>query len=204
MFTGIVQLGRVVETPVVDVAPSLMSLRLRVDVEGLADGLAVGESVAVNGVCLTVVSVRGTVASFDLAPETVRVTTLGHCSMGERVNVERALLAGSPMGGHMVSGHVDALATLQSIEDVPGAKIHTYHCTPEHHRVIILRGSVALDGVSLTVMRLNPSAGTFSVSLIPHTLENTTLGLIKAGDKVNLETDMIGKHVAAYLERMRG
>lgn len=203
MFTGIVELGRVVEVPVVDVAPTLMSLRLRVDVAGLAEGLGVGESVAVNGVCLTVVSVRGTVASFDLAPETVRVTTLGHCKMGEPVNVERALRAGSPMGGHMVSGHVDALATLQAIEEESGARIHTYHCPPEHHRVIILRGSVALDGVSLTVMRLDPATGTFSVSLIPHTLENTTLGSLKAGDRVNLENDMIGKHVAAFMERLK-
>jgi riboflavin synthase len=178
MFTGIVrEVGRVA---------SFDGSRLVVDAETQA---AEGDSVAVDGVCLTVVG-DGKLA-FDVVPETLARTTLGGLSPGDGVNVEPALRAGEPLGGHYVQGHVDGVGRLRAIgEDGE----HTwFDAPPELARHIVEKGSIAVDGVSLTIAAVDDQG--FAVALIPHTLAATTLGSLGPGDAVNLETDVLAKYV---------
>lgn len=174
------------------------ALRLVVDLAPLGDRrVAHGESVAVNGVCLTVVEVVDGAAGFDVIGETLRRTTLGDLRAGDRVNLEAALRVGDPVGGHEVQGHVDSVGVVRSVERRADETWTTIEAPPVVHRTLVEKGWVAVDGASLTVAALHPDA--FSVALIPTTLELTTLGDARPGTRVNLEGDPLGRHLARWL-----
>jgi riboflavin synthase len=203
MFTGLVQvLGEVVKT---GEEPS--GRRLTVRWPGLdiaADGpVVLGESIAVNGCCLTVVELKADdTFAFQAGPETLARTNLGTLTAGSKVNLERALRLSDRLGGHIVQGHVDTTATLAELRlEGPWAFLK-FTLDPAWTRLMVPKGSVAVDGVSLTVVDTAP--GWFSVMLIPHTLAVTTLGVRQPGDTVNIETDILAKHVQRLMETSAG
>jgi riboflavin synthase len=156
-----------------------------------------GESISASGVCLTAYAIKGNRFSADVSPETLSRSKLGLLSVGEDVNLERALRLSDRLGGHIVSGHVDCLATVASRKELDRYNLFSFSLSTEQDRFIIEKGSIAIDGVSLTVNSC--SSGHFSVSIIPHTLKVTTLGELKVGSKVNIEVDVIGKYVVKLL-----
>ncbi len=156
-----------------------------------------GESIAINGVCLTAYNIRGRSFSADVSPESLSRTVLGTLGPGDSVNLERALRLSDRLGGHLVSGHVDCLALLQGKKKVGDYTLFTFSFPVEYDRYIIEKGSITINGVSLTVNSVKD--GRFEVSIIPHTLKVTTLGDLKIGDKVNIEVDIIGKYVEKML-----
>jgi riboflavin synthase len=193
VFTGIVrELGRVVS------AETSSGLALVVEAPQTTTGLDVGDSVSVNGVCLTAAAVEGSGVSLHAVPEALARSTLGSLAAGDSLNVEPALRAGEPLGGHYVQGHVDAVGRVQSVEAEGNGLRVFVEAPPEILRYCVAKGSITLDGVSLTVAEL--SAEAFGVVLIPHTLEATTLGALEPGDGVNLEVDVLGKYVERLLE----
>lgn len=160
--------------------------------------IAIGDSVSVNGACLTVVAKSVSTFTVDMSPETFDRTTFSSLGTGSRVNLERALRVGDRLGGHFVTGHVDTVGTVRSAARRDNALIIEMTVPSEYERYLVPKGSVAIDGISLTV---NDAEGDrFTVSIIPHTLTSTTLVDCKAGDRVNIETDLLGK----YIERMLG
>jgi riboflavin synthase len=188
VFTGIVvEQGAVIDPP--------PQLRLRAP--GIASDAEVGDSVAIDGCCLTVTSIDGDLLSFDAVPETLRRTTLGRLGAGDTVNLEPALRAGDRMGGHLVQGHVDGVGSLRSASADAEAVDMTFAAPEGVLRYVIEKGSIAVNGVSLTVTAFDDE--TFSVSVIPHTRAVTNLGRLEPGDGVNLEADQFGK----YVERMQ-
>jgi len=186
VFTGIVQ-GAFPVTRIVD-RPGLRTLRLALP-PALREGLEIGASVALGGVCLTVVSLDRDGVGFDVIEETVRRTTLGRVREGDRLNVERSARAGDEVGGHELSGHVDGTAEIVSVERPPGNHILTFRVARELARYIFSKGFIALDGCSLTVVDVDREAGTFTVHLIPETLRVTTFGDKSGSDLVNLEVE---------------
>ena len=191
MFTGIVEeVGRVA---------ARQGTRLRVAARDvLGEGSEIGQSVAVNGVCLTVVERAADHLAFDLGPETLARSALGDLAPGDPVNLERALRLGGFLGGHLVQGHVDGVGVVARLErDGETARVAIQWRDPALAGLLIPKGSVAVDGVSLTVAQLDRDA--FEVMLIPHTLAQTTLGTARPGRRVNLEMDMIGKYVVRAL-----
>lgn len=156
-----------------------------------------GESIAVNGVCLTAYNIRGNRFFADVSPESLSRTTLGDVGVGESVNMERALRLADRLGGHLVSGHVDCFATVQERRPLGDFTLFTFSVPAELSRYIIEKGSITIDGVSLTVNSC--TATSFSVSIIPHTLQTTTLGGLYKASKVNIEVDVIGKYVEKML-----
>jgi riboflavin synthase len=164
--------------------------------------LAVGESVAVNGACLTVAARNGRRFTVDVSPETLRRTTLGRLPLGTRVNLERALRLGDRIGGHIVQGHVDAVGRLEAIRPEGEWVLYRFSAPAALAPYLVEKGSIAVDGVSLTVFRCR--RGGFSVALVPHTLRATTLGERRPGDRVNLEADILLKHIAALVRSRRG
>jgi len=196
MFTGIVEaVGRVAA-----LEPRGELLRLVLEAPSLTEGTRLGDSVAVNGACLTVVSVEGPRLAFDAVPETLDRTGLGELRAGARVNLERALRAGGRLDGHLVQGHVDATGRLARLER-QGDDVRLFvDCDPGFADLLVEKGSVAIDGVSLTVVGVR--ADGFDVALIPHTLRETTLGERRPGDRLNLEADVLGKYVKKYLDRV--
>ncbi len=158
---------------------------------------AVGDSVAHNGCCLTVARLEGETAEFHLLAETLRCTNLGDLRPGDRVNLERSLLPTTRLGGHFVTGHVDATGTVRKLEPRGGDRLLEVAAAPEILRHIVPKGCLAVDGVSLTVAEVGAEA--FTLWLIPHTLEATNLGGRRAGDRVNLETDLLAKYAAKLL-----
>jgi riboflavin synthase len=193
MFTGIVRQIGIVR----DARAAAGGLRLRIDLGTLAEGLTLGDSVAVSGVCQTVASLRGSECEFDAIPETLRRSTLGELHRGDRVNLERSLRAGDALDGHIVQGHVDGVATLRRILRDAGKWEMEFACDGSLTGQMVEKGSVAVNGVSLTLARV--SDGQFAVALIPTTLKDTTLSDMRPGDRVNVETDVIGKYVQKYL-----
>lgn len=193
MFTGIVTgLGRVSR-----ISPRGEDARMRIEWPGLGpDDLRVGDSVSVSGVCLTALEISDGAFSADLSAETLARTTLGHRRVGDRVNLEPALRASDRLGGHWVSGHVDGAGQLLERHSGEGSEVFVFSAPDALLRYFAPKGSVTVDGVSLTVNRVNDPC--FEVTLIPHTLEATTLGSLAAGDPVNLEVDLI----ARYLDRL--
>jgi riboflavin synthase len=189
MFTGIVR-----EVGTVD---SFVGSRLVVAGPGTATGVAVGDSVSVAGVCLTVVESAEGRLSFDVVPETLARTALGRLEPGDLVNLEPALRVGDPLGGHVVQGHVDAVGCVRSIEPEEESRRIWVDAPESVVRYCLEKGSIAVDGVSLTVAALDDDG--FEVALIPHTLEVTTLGRLEPGDHVNLETDVLAKVVERLL-----
>ncbi len=156
-----------------------------------------GESIAVNGVCLTVYNIRGNNFTVDISPESLSRTTLGTLRVGDTVNMERALQLSDRLGGHLVSGHVDCVATVQERVSKGDFTLFSFRFPGMYGRYVIDKGSVCINGVSLTVNSCN--ANTFDVSIIPHTLQVTTLGLLSRGSDVNIEVDIIGKYVEKML-----
>jgi riboflavin synthase len=187
MFTGIIEeIGQIKA-----VRKSGAITRLEILSDKSACGTKVGDSISVNGVCLTVVAVQAGVLSFDVIGETLGATTLKNLIYGERVNLERALKAGDRMGGHFVSGHVDCVAAIRSRKTSKGNLEFHIGIPPKFLRYIVRKGSVAVDGISLTIADIK--SGGFSVCIIPHTAKATTLLKKQAGDKVNVEVDMLLK-----------
>ena len=193
MFTGIVrEVGRVVSLD-----GDGAGRRLEIDAPATAPGVAIGDSVSVGGCCLTVVTVGHGRIGFDVVPETLARTSLARLAPGERVNVEPALRAGEPLGGHYVQGHVDAVGRVRSVDRGDDGTRVWVDAPDEVLRYVVLKGSIAVDGTSLTVSGLD-GAG-FEVALVPHTLEATTLGELAPGDPVNLEPDVLAKYVERLL-----
>ena len=194
MFTGLIASLGTVER----LAEGSTSCRLTVRAPQLLSGVKIGDSIAVNGVCLTVVHLRGDTFTADVMPETVRRTTLHLLQPGDRVNLEKALRPTDGLDGHIVQGHVEGVGTIQQIISEGNARVYRIQAPGELLRYIVEKGSIAVDGISLTVTETDDSG--FGVSLIPHTAKMTTLGYKSAGDAVNLETDIL----ARYVEKMLG
>lgn len=194
MFTGIVEeMGKLVK-----VKYGSNSARLTIEGRKVLEGVRLGDSIAVNGICLTVVNFSEGFFAVDVMAETLRKTNLEDLKPGDGVNLERALMVGDRLGGHIVSGHIDGVGTIVSQVKEDIAVVTGIKAPPELMKYIIKKGSVAVDGISLTVA--DCSNDTFQVSLIPHTAKLTTLGYKKVGHRVNLEADIIGK----YVERLLG
>ena len=201
MFTGIISdVGQII-----DITPSGDLRRLRIASAYDSGTITIGASVANSGACLTVVGVEphagGSAIAFDVGAETLAVTTLGRWRTGGRVNLERSLRVGDELGGHMVSGHVDGIAEIVSRRDFDGMAHFRFRAPKELAKFIAVKGSVALDGTSLTVNSVE--GDTFEVLLIPHTLKVTTWGERQAGDKVNIEVDTMARYAARLIEAGR-
>jgi riboflavin synthase len=189
MFTGIVRERGTVAA----IDGGAEGVRLRVEAPATAAHAAIGDSVAINGVCLTVTERNGASLSFDAVPETMSRTALHRLRAGSHVNVEPALRAGEPLGGHYVQGHVDGVGSVRSLEPEGDGVRLTIEAPPELLRYCVEKGSIAVEGVSLTVAALQDDA--FAIALIPHTLAETTLAYLAPGDAVNLEVDVLAKYV---------
>jgi riboflavin synthase len=166
---------------------------LRVDTALPVPEIAIGDSVSVNGACLTVTATRDSTLTFDVSPESLSGTTLGSLRSGSIVNLERALRLGDRLGGHIVTGHIDCIATLTGISDASGNRILEFALPAQNARYLVTKGSVAINGISLTVNTVTSNG--FSVNIIPLTQAETTFTSSKVGDQVNIETDIIGKYV---------
>jgi riboflavin synthase len=194
MFTGLIEsLGHVA-----DIEPEPPGVRLVISAGSIADETKVGDSIAVNGCCLTVVRIDGESLSFQAGEETLKRTDLGRLQLGSAVNLERSLAVGDRLGGHFVTGHIDGQGVLTERLDDKDWSTFWFSAPPELLKQIASKGSVAVDGVSLTVVEVERER--FNVALIPHTLAGTTLGRLNVGDSVNLETDLIAKYVARLNE----
>jgi riboflavin synthase len=193
MFTGIVEAC----AEVVGVAPEPPGVRLTIASRGVALGARVGDSVALNGCCLTLIEIDGQRLSFQAGAETLSRTNLGLLQPGSAVNVERSLAAGDRLGGHFVTGHIDGRATLDARTDEGDWSTFWFRTPRELLRHVVSKGSIAVDGVSLTVVDVETDR--FSVALIPHTLAATTLGRLTVGSVVNIETDLLAKYVEKLL-----
>lgn len=193
MFSGLVEgLGEIVE-----LRPAGPGVRLRIAAGPLAEGAAVGDSVAINGCCLTVVGREGAVLDFDAGSETLQRTNLGQLAPRSAVNLERSLRVGDRLGGHFVTGHIDATGVVDQRSDEGDWSTFWFRVPPRLVRQMAAKGSIAVDGVSLTLVEVESQR--FSVALIPHTLAVTTLGQRQPGDRVNLETDLLAKYVEQQL-----
>lgn len=192
MFTGIVQgTGRVVSvTPITE---NRSSLRLDIELGECGEGLQIGDSVAIDGVCLTATTVHGSCCTFELIQETARTTSLGTASLGTMVNIERSLRADDRLEGHFVLGHVDGTGTVTEIRTLQEEVRLCIHLDAGLGRYMVRKGSVAVNGVSLTVTKIDGDI--LYTSLIPHTLSATNLGSLQTGSRVNIETDILGKYV---------
>lgn len=193
MFTGIIEyLGKVKQVKL-----QANSAIIAVDIGPLKDDIIPGDSIAINGACLTVTQIKGSEVFFDVSGETLSKTTIGKLSISDHVNIERSLKLGDKLGGHFVTGHVDCVGKIGKIENETGQCTIWFSVSNEITNMMIKKGSVAIDGISLTIVDLKEKL--FSVALIPFTLDATTLGSRKTGQKVNIETDMLGKWVKRIL-----
>jgi riboflavin synthase len=194
MFTGLVEeMGRVVQ-----VVPGEQSATLTVSAPMVHQGVKLGDSIAINGCCLTVVAYEEDRLTFDAVPETLRRTNLGGLCPGEEVNLERPLAVGARLGGHFVQGHIDGVGTVLAVTPEDNAVVMEIGVPEPLRRYLVEKGSVAVDGVSLTVAQVYPAS--FTVWTIPHTRAVTTLGRRAVGDPVNIECDLLGKYVERLLQ----
>lgn len=192
MFTGIVEgLGTIKS-----VNRAAGGMRMGIEADFPISNVRMGDSIAVSGICLTVVEFQNNVLGVDVAPETLSRTTLGKVKTGDRVNLEQALSFGDRLGGHLVSGHIDGVGVVQAKRPVANAMLFVFGVPEALSRYIVEKGSVAVDGISLTVNACSRTS--FEVSIIPHTAKVTTMGFKRVGDPVNIETDMIGKYVERF------
>jgi len=195
VFTGIVrERGRVAAVEGGD-----DGICLTLEAPETAARVGIGDSVSIGGCCLTVTSRNGASLTFDAVPETLSRTSLGRLAAGDEVNLESALLAGEPLGGHYVQGHVDGVGRVRSVEPEGDGSRVWFAAPPEVLRYCVEKGSVAVEGVSLTIAGLDDAG--FAVALVPHTLRETTLGALEAGDPVNLEADVLAKYVERLVVR---
>ncbi|WP_066639288.1 riboflavin synthase [Desulfolucanica intricata] len=194
MFTGLIEELGVLQS----IRHGADSAQLNIAAKKIIKDVNIGDSIAVNGVCLTVTKFDTRGFTADVMAETLAKTNLGNLKSGDRVNLERALKLGDRLGGHLVSGHIDGVGTIVQKEVHDIAILITVNAQPEVMRYIIKKGSVAIDGTSLTVVDFNSES--FRVSIIPHTAHETTLGFKKEGDTVNLEGDVIGKYIERLLQ----
>jgi riboflavin synthase, alpha subunit len=190
MFTGIIEkIGKVVK-----ITPNAKNIHFFIESE-LASELKIDQSVAHNGVCLTVVSIENQVYEVVAIDETLQKTNLSTWKVGDAINLERAMKLGDRLDGHIVQGHVDQTAVCKSVEEVQGSRIFTFHYDASRGNITIEKGSITVNGVSLTVV--NSQKGVFSVAVIPYTFEHTNFQFIKENSLVNLEFDVIGKYILA-------
>ena len=193
MFTGIVSaVAKVVEAD---------GGRIAIDHAWVARRLKIGGSVAVNGCCLTVVKKRGPVFFADVVPETLRRTNLGGLHPGDEVNLELPMSSSSLLDGHLVQGHIDSTATVKRVDRATSGREVTFELPATLSKFVATKGSIAVDGISLTVAAVDKPPGTFNVALIPHTLEMTIAGAYKPGSVVNLEADVVARYVARNLRK---
>lgn len=189
MFTGIInEIGQVKQKN-----PSALSI----DVSTILDRLQIGDSISINGACLTITTIQGSILTVDLSPETLERTNLGELTLSSMVNVECPLSFGDKVGGHIVQGHVDTTGTVSSVDNAGEFYIFTILIPENLSRYVVAKGFIAVDGISLTVT--DYSASSFTVAVIPYTFENTILKTRLPGDKVNLEVDMIAKYVESAI-----
>ncbi|GIN10734.1 riboflavin synthase subunit alpha [Shouchella clausii] len=193
MFTGIIEeMGKIAF-----VSKKGKAMTLAVNCKTVLADAAIGDSIAVNGVCLTVTAISESQFQADVMPETYEATTIKQLVPGQFVNLERAMAVGSRFGGHIISGHVDGIGIIQKRQPVENAVLFEVEADRELVRYIVQKGSIAVDGTSLTVFAVTDTS--FTISIIPHTLEMTIMGTKKPGDHVNLECDIIGKYVEKLL-----
>ncbi|RMD87871.1 MAG: riboflavin synthase [Calditrichaeota bacterium] len=195
MFSGIIEeIGRIER-----VNKSSRGLRLSISGQEVLKDLAIDDSIAVSGVCLTVVDRDEHTFHVEAVQETLQRTTLGTLKVGDRVNLERALRLSDRLGGHFVQGHVDGVGKVVGFQDQLGGKLLAVQLPENLMKYVIEKGSIAVDGVSLTVVRV--AGNTITIALIPHTLDKTTLGTLQVGDRVNIEVDLIGKYIENLLAK---
>ena len=197
MFTGLIEGTGKLKT----IEPRGKDMRLSIQASFDLEGFQIGESVAVDGVCLTVVSWQARAFTVDVSQETLSRTTLGQRSVGDEVNLERALRLGDRLGGHLVNGHVDGKARVMARKQRGDSLVFVFEVVAELGRYIIEKGSVAVNGVSLTVNRCDEQS--FDVNIVPHTARVTTIGSLRVGDEVNIEVDIIGKYVERFVRPMQ-
>ena len=193
MFTGLIEEIGTIKA----IAKSVNSAKITINAAKVLEAVQLGDSICTNGVCLTVTSFHSGSFTVDVMAETMRRSNLGKLSLGAFVNLERALRAGDRLGGHMVSGHIDGVGIVEKYENEDNAVWLTVSAPPEIIKYIIQKGSIAIDGVSLTVAYVDDLI--FKVSIIPHTKDKTTLLKKKTGESVNLECDMVGKYIEKFL-----
>lgn len=196
MFTGLVEAVGTVKS----VRPGSGGTIVSVDIGALAEGTSHGDSVAINGVCLTVSASSGSVVDFDVSSETMKRSSIKGVSSGAKVNLERAMSADGRFGGHIVQGHIDGTATIRGMKKQGEFSEISFSAAVELLDEMVVKGSVAIDGISLTVSKMD--ATSFSVSVIPTTLKETTLGNAKTGDTVNIETDIVVKTIKKQLKNI--
>jgi riboflavin synthase len=193
MFTGIIEgLGTLK-----DIRPVGKGIRLSIESGFDLLNTKIGDSIAVNGACLTAVKIEGRSFEVDVAPETMSLTTFAKAKPGDRVNLERALRLSDRLDGHLVSGHIDGMGIIKSKKTLSNAVIVTISLPPSLTKYMIHKGSVAIDGISLTIN--NCSSESIELSIIPHSAKLTTIGFKKAGDEVNIETDVVGKYIEKFV-----
>ncbi|MHC4418380.1 MAG: riboflavin synthase [Planctomycetota bacterium] len=196
MFTGLIEAVCTVKT----IHQTAAAVQIIIDLEHLADQIKPGDSIAVNGVCLTVAALQSHLATFDISSETLAKSTLGKLRPASPVNIERALKLSDRLGGHFVLGHIDGTATLKTIHKHGQFADIEFATSPELLDQMVVKGSVAVDGISLTIA--NMSENSFTAAIIPETLQKTTLGRAKSGDHVNIETDIIAKIIRKHLQKI--
>lgn len=195
MFTGLIEtMGTVIQ-----IRRSGTAATLTLSASFGGDAVRIGDSIAINGVCLTVTGISADIFVFDVSPETLDRTSLRAARPGAKVNLERALRLSDRLGGHIVSGHVDCVATIRQKRQESGNILFSFQLPREFSRYLVEKGSVAIDGISLTVNSVDDAG--FSVNIIPHTASQTTLHLRNQGEEVNVETDILGKYVERLLAR---
>lgn len=193
MFTGIIEDLGTVES----LQPTEQGVVISIDTALPVSEITIGDSITVNGACLTVISKSAGRFAMDISAETLRCTALGELKVGSRVNLERCLTLAKLIGGHLVSGHVDGIGRVVSIKPEGDSQLFSFEVAPEQARYLVEKGSVAIDGTSLTIFAVKDR--NFSVEIIPHTLRSTTLGSLRPGDSVNIENDMLVKYVERIL-----
>jgi riboflavin synthase len=196
MFTGLIE----TICRVISVRRSSTAMELTIDLGKLANDSKVGDSIAINGVCLTIARLDGVSAAFDVSTETLTKSTLGRLGPSSQVNVERAIKATDRFGGHFVLGHIDGIATIKQVDKYGDFADIRFSTDPELLDQMVVKGSVAVDGISLTIAGIDKNS--FTVALIPETLKKTTLNKAKIGDTVNIETDIIVKTIKKQLDKI--
>ena len=198
MFTGIIEaVGEIAA-----IEPLEAGRRLTVRSDPPFIGVEIGESIAIDGACMTVVALTSHLFAVDVSAESLRRTTLGQRVLGDRVNLERSMALGERLGGHLVTGHIDGTGTVAAIDREGESALYRFQIAPELARLLVEKGSVAVDGISLTCFECTQDS--FVVAVIPHTADVTTLGRKRVGDSVNIENDLLAKYVEKLVEPWRG